>query len=57
MEDTKAEIEVKKLRLAELLESKSKASCDTRHLSPADVKREQEIEELEDEIAKLEKKA
>ena len=57
MEETKNELQEKKSRLAELLESKSKASCDTRHLSASDVQREQEIEDLEDEIAELEKNA
>lgn len=56
MENAKTELETKKRRLAELLESKSKANCDTRHLSPADVKREQEIEDLEGEIEALQKK-
>ena len=57
MEETKNELQEKKSRLAELLESKSKASCDTRHLSASDVQREQEIEDLEGEIAELEKNA
>jgi|APSaa5957512622_1039677.scaffolds.fasta_scaffold344196_2 hypothetical protein len=54
MEQTKSELEKKKARLEELLVTRSEASCDTRHLSPADVQREQEIEDLEDEIAELE---
>jgi hypothetical protein len=57
MEETKNELQEKKSRLAELLESKSKANCDTRHLSASDVQREQEIEDLEGEIAELEKNA
>jgi hypothetical protein len=56
MADKKTELEKKKKRLDQLIESRSKANCDTRHLSPADVQREQEIEELEDEIASLEQK-
>ena len=57
MEDIKSELEAKKTKLRELLESKSKANCDTRHLSAADVRREQEIEDLEEEISQIEKKA
>lgn len=55
MKDTKQELAEKKDKLKALLESKSKASCDTRHLSSADIKREQEIEDLESDIAALEK--
>jgi hypothetical protein len=54
MGNEKPDLEAKKERLASLLESKSKANCDTRHLSPADIQREQEIEDLEDEIKALE---
>jgi hypothetical protein len=50
----KSELEVKKARLEFLLESRSKASCDTRNLTAADMKREEEIEDLEDEIKALE---
>ena len=56
MKDAKQELAEKKERLRVLLESKSKASCDTRHLSPADIRREQEIEDLESEIADVEEK-
>ena len=54
MEEATSELGKLKARLQELLDARSKASCDTRHLSPADVKREQEIEDLEEEIAELE---
>ena len=54
MGNEKSELDVKKARLESLLESRSKASCDTRHLSAADMRREEEIEDLEDEIKALE---
>ena len=54
MKDVK-QLDEKKGRLKGLLDSKSRANCDTRHLSPADIRREQEIENLEGEIADLEK--
>jgi hypothetical protein len=54
MADVKSELEEKKARLRALLESRSKANCDTRHLSAADMHREEEIEDLEDEIKALE---
>lgn len=56
MEDLKEKLEAKREKLKALLESRSKANCDTRHLSAADIQREEEIEDLEDEIAVLEKK-
>ena len=56
MENLKEKIEDRKEKLRTLLESKSKANCDTRHLSAADIQREEEIEDLEEEIAALEKK-
>lgn len=56
MEDLKTELESKKEKLRTLLESKSKANCDTRNLSAADIQREEEIEELEEAITALEKK-
>ena len=55
MEETKTELEKKKARLQQLIDSRSEAPCDTRHLSAADLKREQEIEDLEEEIADLQK--
>ena len=57
MEDNAAALAERRARLKELLESRSQANCDTRHLSAADMKREEEIEELEEEISKLEKDA
>lgn len=56
MADISAALEEKKAKLAQLLDNKSKANCDTRSLTAADIQREEEIEDLEEEIAKLEKK-
>jgi hypothetical protein len=56
MASPRTELVQKKERLALLVEQRSKANCDTRHLSPADIKRETDIEELEEEILALEKK-
>jgi hypothetical protein len=56
MADISADLKEKKAKLAQLLDNKSKATCDTRNLSAADIQREEEIEDLEEEIAKLEKK-
>ena len=56
MADMSADLEEKKAKLSQLLDSKSKANCDTRNLTAADIQREEEIEDLEEEIAKLEKK-
>ncbi len=56
MEDTRRKLEKKRGRLQKLLDARSKAPCDTRHLSAGDVQREQEIEDLESEIAALERK-
>ncbi len=50
MEDLKVELEAKKAKLRGLIEARSKANCSTRHSSAADVQRETEIEELEEEI-------
>ena len=56
MAEKEALLEEKKARLDSLKGSRSDAPCetDTRHLSEADIRREQEIEELEDEIKALE---
>ncbi len=54
MSNENTELEAKKARLQTLLESRSKANCDTRNMTSADVRREEEIEELEDEIKALE---
>ena len=58
MEKKEALIAKKKARLQRLLDSRSESTCDTdtRHLSAADIRREQEIEDLEDEIKQLERK-
>ena len=56
MEELKWELEKKQSRLQKLLDAKSKANCDTRHLTAGDIQREEEIEDLETEIAELEKK-
>ncbi len=55
MEDAQAALAKKKGLLQTLLAQKSQANCDTRHLSPADMKREQQIEELEEEIVELQR--
>jgi polyhydroxyalkanoate synthesis regulator phasin len=54
MEDIQTELKKKKERLAELIKSRSKATCSSTYSSKADVDRETEIEELEDEIKALE---
>ena len=56
MDSLKDTLSAKKLRLKELLDSQSKANCDTRHLSASDIQREEEIEEVENAIAALEAK-
>ena len=56
MDDTKYELEKKQVRLQKLLNARSEANCDTRNRTADDVKREQEIEDLESEIEALEKK-
>lgn len=55
MADINTELEENRAKLAQLLDNKSKANCDTRNLTAADIQREEEIEDLEEEIAKLEK--
>ena len=55
MADEKLDLEKMKEKLAGLLEARSAANCNTRHLSASDIMREEEIEELEEEIALLEK--
>jgi hypothetical protein len=47
----------KKTRLSVLVDQRSKANCDTRHLSPADMKHGQEMEDREEQIGELAKKA
>ena len=56
MKELKEELKKKKVRLQELIKSRSKAYCSTILSSKTDVQRETEIEELEEDIGKLEKK-
>jgi hypothetical protein len=56
MEDLKKELEKKVLRLQELVKARSKAYCTAVNSSADEVKRETEIDELEQEIKKLEAK-
>jgi polyhydroxyalkanoate synthesis regulator phasin len=51
------ELADKKRRLQELVRSRSKATCAGILSSEIDVRRETQIEELEEEIRRLEKKA
>ncbi|HUV08461.1 MAG TPA: hypothetical protein VMX75_12070 [Spirochaetia bacterium] len=48
------ELEKKKATLKELIRSRSKANCSSVVSSEADVRRESQIEELEEEIKNLE---
>jgi len=54
--DVKNLLKEKKNKLNELLKARSKANCSSTYSSQSDVKRETEIEELEEEIRKLEEK-
>jgi hypothetical protein len=54
MENITAQIDEKKKRLEELRSNKSDANCVGTNSSPADVLRETEIEDLEEEIQELE---
>ena len=56
MKQLKEELKKKKEILQELNKSRSKAYCSTVLSSETDVQRETEIEELEEDIEKLEKK-
>lgn len=56
MESQRIDLARKRERLAALLEQRSRANCDTRHLSPSDLKRETDIEDLEEQVQTLEKK-
>ena len=56
MPNTKDELAEKKRKLQELIRARSKATCSSVVSSEIDVRRETEIEELEEEIQKLEKK-
>jgi hypothetical protein len=55
MADKKDILEAKKKELEELRRSRSGATCTYHHSSTDAVSREMRIEDLEDEIAKLEK--
>ncbi|MFC1585574.1 hypothetical protein ACFL5V_08520 [Fibrobacterota bacterium] len=57
MSDIIDELQKKKQRLRELKELQIKAHCSVEHSSGENVKREMEIEDLEDEVFDLEKKA
>ena len=56
MSNTKDELAEKKKKLQELIRARSKANCSSVVSSEIDVRRETEIEELEEEIQELEKK-
>ena len=55
MNDRTAELQEKRRKLNELVKSRSKSNCSATFSSKADVQRETEIEDLEDEIKELEK--
>lgn len=55
MADPKADLEDKRRQLQELVSSRSRANCSSSHSSGTDVHREMLIEELEEEIERLEK--
>lgn len=54
MRDVKSELEQKKAQLQELIRSRPKANCSSKYSSEIDVRRESEIEELEEQIQSLE---
>ena len=56
MENLEAQIERKRGRLESLRGARSKANCSAHSSSAADLRRQEEIEELEEEISKLEKR-
>ncbi|TFG64571.1 MAG: hypothetical protein E4H36_02620 [Spirochaetales bacterium] len=49
------ELELKKTKLQDLKNARSKANCSSSHSSSADVRMESEIEDLEEEISRLER--
>jgi len=57
MKQVSEELKEKKRRLQELIRSRSKANCAGTFSNEIDVRRESEIEELEEQIKRLEKKA
>jgi hypothetical protein len=56
MPNAKEEIAEKKRKLQELIRARSKATCSSVVSTEIDVRRETEIEELEEQIQELEKK-
>jgi polyhydroxyalkanoate synthesis regulator phasin len=56
MPNTKDDLTEKKRKLQELIRARSQATCSSVVSSEIDVRRETEIEELEEEIQELEKK-
>jgi hypothetical protein len=54
MRDAKTGLEQKKAQLQELIRSRPKANCSSKFSSEIDVRRESEIENLEEEIQSLE---
>lgn len=56
MDDLRADLMKKRVKLEELIKSRSKAYCSTVQSSKDDVIRETEIEDLEDEIRELKEK-
>lgn len=56
MEDVEAQIAEKKARLAELTKSRPKGFCSSRLSTDEDVRHEEMIEQLEDEIRQLEQR-
>ena len=54
MGDVRAQLEAKTAKLQELIRSRSAANCSSKYSSEIDVRRESEIEELEDQIQTLE---
>ena len=54
MREVKSELEKKKAQLEELIRSRPKANCSSKYSSEIDVRRESEIEDLEEEIQTLE---
>ncbi len=55
MADLKADLEDKRRQLQELVNSRSGANCSSIHSSGTDVHREMQIEELEEEIERMQK--
>ena len=55
MESLKAQLKEKTTRLQELVNSRPKAYCSEINSSAEDVRRETEIDELEEEINRIEK--